>query len=54
VLLPDGRYKLHGDPGDTLWWAIKLCRFAPGELDRFVPGLEKADLGLVITGRSDN
>jgi len=24
-----------GDPRDLLWWAIKLCRFAPGELDRY-------------------
>jgi WD40 repeat protein len=21
TLLPDARYKLHGDPGDCLWWA---------------------------------
>jgi WD40 repeat protein len=33
VLLPDGRHKLEGDPGDAFWWAIKLCRFGPGELD---------------------
>jgi WD40 repeat protein len=37
VLLPDGSYKLVGDPGDNLWWAIKLLRFAPGELDGFDP-----------------
>ena len=35
VLLPDGTYKLDGDPRDLLWWAIKLCRFAPGELDDY-------------------
>ena len=35
VLLPDGSYKLDGDPGRALWWAIKLCRFAPGELDPY-------------------
>jgi WD40 repeat protein/3',5'-cyclic AMP phosphodiesterase CpdA len=35
VLLPDGTYKQHGDPRDLLWWAIKLCRFAPGELDPY-------------------
>ncbi|MGH3930231.1 MAG: WD40 repeat domain-containing protein, partial [Pseudonocardiaceae bacterium] len=35
VLLPDGSYKLAGDPGRALWWAIKLCRFAPGELDPY-------------------
>ena len=40
TLLPDGSYKLDGDPGDTLWWAIKLCRFAPGELDPYVPEIK--------------
>ena len=37
TLLPDGSYGLDGDPGDRLWWAIKLCRFDPGELDPYVP-----------------
>jgi WD40 repeat protein len=41
TLLPDGRYKLSGDPGSTLWWAMKLCRFAPGELDDYVPALTR-------------
>jgi hypothetical protein len=41
VLLPDGSYKLDGDPGNTLWWAIKLCRFAPGELDPYVPEIHR-------------
>jgi hypothetical protein len=34
-------YKLGGDLGNELWWAIKLCRFAPGELDPYVPGLRR-------------
>jgi len=41
TLLPDGRYKLKGDPGDRLWWAVKLCRFVPGELDDYVAGLTR-------------
>ncbi|MGH3824020.1 MAG: metallophosphoesterase, partial [Pseudonocardiaceae bacterium] len=41
VLLPDGSYKLAGDPGRTLWWAIKLCRFAPGELDPYDPTIRR-------------
>ncbi len=41
VLYSDGTYKLDGDPGDVLWWAVKLCRFDPGELDDHVPGLER-------------
>ena len=32
ALLPDGSYKLSGDPGD-LWWVAGLCRFEPRELD---------------------
>jgi hypothetical protein len=41
VLLPDGSYKLSGDPGDAFWWAMKLCRFAPGELDDYVPQVRR-------------
>jgi WD40 repeat protein len=35
TLLPGGKYKLAGQAGDKLWWAMKLCRFAPGELDAY-------------------
>ena len=32
---PDGSYSLSTDaPDSSLWWAIKLCRFSPGEIDR--------------------
>ena len=41
TLLPDGRYKLSGDSAGRLWWAIKLCRFEPGELDPHVPGISR-------------
>jgi DNA-binding beta-propeller fold protein YncE len=41
IVLPDGSYKLDGDPGDRLWWAMKLCRFAPGELDPYVPEIRR-------------
>lgn len=41
VLLPDGSYKLEGNPGCTLWWAFKLCRFAPGELDPYDPRIRR-------------
>ena len=34
-------YKLNGNPADRFWWAIKLCRFAPGELDPYIPGLRR-------------
>jgi len=39
ALLPDGSYKLVGDAGEDLWWAIKTSRFAPGELDAHVPAV---------------
>jgi WD40 repeat protein len=38
LLLVDGRYRVD-NPGDDIWWAIKLCRFSPGELDLYVPGM---------------
>jgi WD40 repeat protein len=41
TLLPGGKYKLEGDPGDRLWWAMKLCRFGAGELDPYVPEIEQ-------------
>jgi hypothetical protein len=44
TLLPDGGYKLEGDPTDRLWWAIKLCRFEAGELDPYVPGIRRPPL----------
>ncbi|WP_370352921.1 pentapeptide repeat-containing protein [Catenulispora sp. EB89] len=40
VLLPDGSYKVQGDVGEGLWWAVKLCRFRPGEIDRFYPNIK--------------
>ncbi len=53
VLTPDG-YKLDGDPDDRLWWAIKLCRFEPGELDPYVPGIVRLAAEAPILGRSGN
>jgi WD40 repeat protein len=55
VLLADGRYRVD-DPGDDIWWAIKLCRFNPGELDPYVPGLRPIAVGEAIfprIGRAD-
>ncbi|WP_433265465.1 trypsin-like peptidase domain-containing protein [Actinosynnema sp. CS-041913] len=36
VLLPGGAYKVDGKVGDSVWWAIKLCRFEASGLD-FMP-----------------
>jgi hypothetical protein len=33
TLRPDGSYKLAGEAGNSPWWAIELCRFAPGVLN---------------------
>jgi WD40 repeat protein/nucleoside phosphorylase len=38
---PDGRYKLSGDIAGSFWFAIGLCRFAPGELDPYVPSIKR-------------
>ncbi|WP_322770385.1 pentapeptide repeat-containing protein, partial [Frankia sp. Cr1] len=43
VLLPDGTYKLDGNPRGELWWAMGRCRFEPGELDGFIDSLNRLD-----------
>jgi WD40 repeat protein len=40
---PDGRYKIGGDLGGGFWHVIGLCRFEPGELDPYLPGLHLGD-----------
>jgi WD40 repeat protein len=48
ALLSDGSYKLAGQPVETLWWAVRLCRFPPGALDPHVPSIRRhADHELV-------
>ncbi|WP_433926972.1 pentapeptide repeat-containing protein [Sorangium cellulosum] len=41
VLLPDGRYKRSGTLAGAFWYAIGLCRFEPGELDRWAPSVRR-------------
>lgn len=46
ALLPDGSYKLDGDPAGELWWSVGLARFEPGEIDlhdRMVRRLDEDD-----------
>lgn len=43
-LLADGRYRAE-NTGDDIWWAIKLCRFNPGELDSYVPEIRRVPDG---------
>jgi hypothetical protein len=50
VLLPDGSYKLTGDPGDELWWSVGLARFEPGDLDAFDPTIRRLPDDAVIPG----
>ncbi|WP_322750838.1 MULTISPECIES: hypothetical protein [unclassified Frankia] len=38
-LRPDGSYTISGEVDDNFWWAIKLCRFGPGELDPYTPAI---------------
>jgi WD40 repeat protein len=39
VLYGERRYRLHGDPRGRFWWAAGVCRFEPGEVDRY--GVER-------------
>ncbi len=44
---PEGRYRVGGDP-TGFWHAIGLCRYEPGELDPYYPGLRLKDDELLI------
>ena len=50
ALLPDGSYKLEGDPDGSFWWAVKTCRFEPGELDPYDPRVRRLPAGAPILG----
>jgi hypothetical protein len=52
TLLPDGRYKLGGDPGDWLWWAAGLRRLRPGEVDGRYPEVRRLPPGTPILPNS--
>ncbi|MEZ7128381.1 TIR domain-containing protein [Nonomuraea sp. AD125B] len=44
ALAPDGRYKLHGEPGGQFWHVIGMSRFELGELDPYLPGVRQVPL----------
>ncbi|WP_322763155.1 pentapeptide repeat-containing protein [Frankia sp. Cr2] len=52
LLLPDGSYKLVGEPDGSFWWVIGNVRFEPGELDGYDPTVRRvpADAPLVLPG----
>jgi Tol biopolymer transport system component len=43
ALLPDGRYKISGQPYNLFWWRLGDHRFGPGALDRFFPTIRRID-----------
>jgi WD40 repeat protein len=48
TVLPDGRYKLDGDPGDCLWWAAGLRRFGPADVSSRFPEVCRLPAGTSI------
>jgi WD40 repeat protein/3',5'-cyclic AMP phosphodiesterase CpdA len=50
-LLPDGSYKLEGSPADEFWYVSGLCRFEPGQLDRYVPSIRRLPADAPIPSR---
>jgi WD40 repeat protein/Cdc6-like AAA superfamily ATPase len=38
---PDGRYKSGGTAAGEFWHVVGLCRFEPGELDPYLPGVRR-------------
>jgi len=41
VLAGDMTYKLRGTPTGEFWYVLGLCRFEPGELDHYLPALNR-------------
>ncbi|WP_322762052.1 hypothetical protein, partial [Frankia sp. Cr2] len=41
VLVPDGSYKVAGDPTKATWWMIKNVRFEAGELDSHLSSIRR-------------
>jgi WD40 repeat protein/uncharacterized protein YjbI with pentapeptide repeats/3',5'-cyclic AMP phosphodiesterase CpdA/type II secretory pathway predicted ATPase ExeA len=41
TLLPVLKYKLEGTAAGELWYTAGICRFEPGELDSYIPTLER-------------
>jgi WD40 repeat protein len=48
TLLPDGRYKLNGDPGDRLWWASGLRRLGLDEVSGRFPEIRRLPPGAPV------
>ena len=48
TLLPDASYKLHGDPGDRLWWACGLRRLGPDEAGSRFPEIRRLPSGAPV------
>ncbi|HEX4812450.1 MAG TPA: TIR domain-containing protein [Nonomuraea sp.] len=44
ALAPDGRYKIHGEPGGQFWHVIGMSRFELGELDPYLTGVRQVPL----------
>ncbi|MGE9695473.1 TIR domain-containing protein [Streptomyces sp. NRRL F-5630] len=42
---PDGGYKAEGEVGGEFWHVVGMTRFAPGELDRHLPGARRLARG---------
>lgn len=45
ALTPAGGYKHEGDVAGEFWHVVGMSRFAPGELDAYLPGVHRLPLG---------
>ncbi len=45
ALTPAGGYKYEGDVAGEFWHVVGMSRFAPGELDEYLPGIHRLPLG---------
>lgn len=52
ALARDGGYKIVGDAAGEFWHAVGMCRFEPGELDEYLPGVLQPPLDAEMVSRA--
>jgi WD40 repeat protein len=48
ALAGDGRYKIDGVATGEFWYSIAMCRFEPGELDDYLPAIQRVALSVPL------
>ncbi|WP_435604205.1 TIR domain-containing protein [Streptomyces sp. bgisy130] len=54
TLTSSGGYKYEGDIAGEFWHVVGMCRFEPGELDGFLPGVRRLPMTAPISGPAED